>query len=369
MKITQITYSGFGGLGSVVFSLIAANIEKDHQWSIVFIGDQALDASYLPLCNLYQLPYVAFQSTRGRPYRAWIGLARWLTKMRPDVVICHSINSILPCWWYTLRHGGKLIAVEHTSNQVKTKTERMASVLSILLADRVVVLTEEYREELKKAHGLLYRSPKVKVIPNGINSSIFKPTDISTLKNQGIVRLGMAGRFSINKRQDLLVDALLLLTELRPDLLFELRFAGNGDEFGRVQCIAKKTEASCSIHFDGFLTEAEMAEWLRNLDIYVHATDGETLSTALLQAMATGLPIVASDIPGVSNLVKSDGVYATCVPNTAEAFAKAVIAYVEDPDHAADVGRRARQLVNERYGYKTMLQKYLDTIDELTRST
>ena len=100
MKLTQITYSGFGGLGSVVFSLIEADQDKKYRWQLGFIGDQELDASYLGRCEKHELEYAAFRTKTGRPYCAWIALARWLGKVRPDVVICHSGTSILACKWY-----------------------------------------------------------------------------------------------------------------------------------------------------------------------------------------------------------------------------------------------------------------------------
>ena len=370
MKISQITYTGFGGLGSVVFSLVAAGVSCEHRWSIGFIGDQPLDGSYVQRCRDDGVEYAAFQSTPGKPFRAWWALARWLAQTQPEAVICHSINSILACRWYAWRHGARLVAVEHTPNQVKTRNERVFSRLAMLLADRVVVLTPEYRDELHRAHGLLFRGHKVAVVPNGIDTEVFRPAEMPSQELMGpgrVLTIGMAARFSFSKRQDLLVKVLERLAVLQPALEVQLRFAGDGSEMRRVKALAHASPLGQRIRFDGLLSEEAVAPWLRELDIYVHATEGETLSTSLLQAMATGLPIVASDIPGVRNLLQGVDFFGDCVENTSAAFATAVCRCVDDPRLAVELGRRARARIVEQYSNRAMLDAYLELVDEAKR--
>lgn len=363
MKICQITYAGFGGLGSVVFSLIAADSKRSYQWSIGFIGDLPLDGSYPPRCAQYGAISASFRSISGKPYRAWLDLARWLWHTKPDAIICHSINSILACRWYAWWSGAKLIAVEHTPNQVKTRNEWIFSRLSMLLADRVVVLTDEYRAELYRVQDWLYRDSKISVIPNGIDAECFQPRSNSVVRDVDVIKLGMSARFSSSKRQDLLVAVMAKVSEIRPELNIELFFAGDGDEMLRVQRLAADSLSRASITFDGLLSEDEVAPWLRKLDIYVHATEGETLSTSLLQAMSTGLPIIASDIPGVNNLLAVGEGYGVCVPNDVNSFAMEILNMIENPNQRAALGLRARQRILNNYSNQMMLNRYLELID------
>lgn len=365
MKISQISYTGFGGLGSVVFSLLDADTSREHQWSIGFIGDQPLDAAYAQRCNDDGVEYAAFQSSSGKPFRAWWALARWLAQTQPEAVICHSINSILACRWYAWRHGARLVAVEHTPNQVKTRNERVFSRLAMLLSDRVVVLTPEYRNELSRAHGWLFRGSKVAVVPNGIDTDVFRPAALphrDRMRPGRALTIGMAARFSFSKRQDLLVAVLERLAVLRPGLAVQLRLAGDGSEMKRVQALAHASPVGPRIRFDGLLSEEAVGPWLRELDIYVHATDGETLSTSLLQAMATGLPIVASDIKGVNNLLGNDRAFGATVANTADDFATAILELADNPDRLVACGANGRDHSIARYGNDKMLSRYLDLI-------
>lgn len=346
-----------------MFSLLAADASRQHRWSIGFIGDQPLDASYAQRCREDGVEYAAFQSIPGKPFRAWWALAHWLAHTRPDAVICHSINAILACRWYAWRHGARLVAVEHTPNQVKTRNERAFSRLAMLLADRVVVLTPQYREELHRAHGWLFRGSKMAVVPNGIDTSVFRPAADPSRERMGpgrVLTIGMAARFSFSKRQDLLVAVLERLAVLRPGLAVQLRFAGDGSEMTRVQALAHASPVGQRIRFDGLLSEQAVAPWLRELDIYVHATEGETLSTSLLQAMATGLPIVASDIEGVNNLLGNDRAFGATVSNTADDFAGAILELVDNPDRLVACGIHGREQAIAGYGNEKMLFRYLD---------
>jgi glycosyltransferase involved in cell wall biosynthesis len=74
-----------------------------------------------------------------------------------------------------------------------------------------------------------------------------------------------------------------------------------------VQTLAAELEVSGNVEFLGMLPEAALSGYLRSLDIFVQSSRGETMSTAVMQAMAAGLPVVASDVPGLRNMV-ADGV-------------------------------------------------------------
>ena len=54
------------------------------------------------------------------------------------------------------------------------------------------------------------------------------------------------------------------------------------------------------------LNETELIQFLNSLDVYIHASFGETMSTAIMQAMACGLPIIASDVPGINNMIEAE---------------------------------------------------------------
>ena len=106
---------------------------------------------------------------------------------------------------------------------------------------------------------------------------------------------------------------------------------------------------------------------MRGLDIYVHASDGETLSTALLQAMATACPIVASDVTGIRNLLNGAAPLGELAANDANVFAEKVADLWFDADRRRTLGARARAASVTSYSNDTMLACYLGLIDEIIR--
>lgn len=365
LRIVQIIYTGFGGLGSVAFSLIDAD-RRRHEWLIGFIGDVAIDRFYPVRCEAAGVAWKEFRTEAGRPYGAWVALARWLDEVKPDAIILHSINSILPCRWYAWRRSVPLIAVEHSPEVLKSRSEKVASRLCMAMADRVVLLTPEYEPELAAFHGLFYHPRKVTIIANGIDVAVFSPAGGRSIARHE-VRFGMAARFSFSKRQDLLVHMLGALRDAHPKVNWRLSLAGDGQELRRVQALATELGLENHVEFTGLLDEPALALWMRGLDIYVHASDGETLSTALLQAMATACSIVASDITGIRNLINGAAPLGELAANDATGFAEKVAGLWFDADRRQTLGARARATCIASYSHDKMLACYLGLIDEIIK--
>lgn len=333
---------------------------------LAFVGIEPVRASYADRCRELNASWRYLPTRSGRPWIAWRPMVRWLEEIDPDVVVLHSNTSLLPCYWHARRHRVPLVVVEHKANVTKTKAEWVFTVLSMWLSNSVVLLTEAYGEDLSRRLGPLYRRRKISVIPNGISLDLFRPGPGSTRAQTGEIRLGMAARFSATKRQDLLVDVLARLQAARPDKRWRLTLAGTGEELERVKARRDAAGLGDRVVFEGALEEPDLAAWFRSLDVYVHATDGETLSTSLLQAMACRVPIVASDVPGVGSLFRDGSEPAAALVGNGEleGFAQAVEWFVDAPDEAKELSDRAYSLCHERYGQAAMFQRY----DGLIRS-
>ena len=152
---------------------------------------------------------------------------------------------------------------------------------------------------------------------------------------------------------------LILLREFMPEINWHLSLAGNGENWKKIKCIVEEDGLDDCIDMPGQLDEAEMVCWYQSLDIYLHASDGETLSTSLLQAMATGLGIVASDVPGISNLiggVKPCGLLVK--EQAAKGFADAVVSLVKNATLKTFLSERARKLVTTSFSQDQMFACY-----------
>jgi len=358
MKIVNIHYTGFGGLAAVVNGLVTAQGAESHEWAMGYYGVAPLDSSHAAFCAERDLQHAIFRPKPQNPWSAWRQLAAWLLDQQPDAIICHSSTAIPPCAWICKRNHIPLIAVEHTPNEVKTKTEWLGSLAAMLQADKVIVLTDAYAHLLAAALGPAYDHRKVRKIANGVSTKQFYPS-LSSAPHSHSLSAGMAARLTSTKCHDFLINVC-------SGLGISLEFAGDGESMASLQALAASKKQS-QINFCGLIPEGKMPLWFRGLDIYLHASHGETFSMAILQAMATGLPIIASDISGMNEVLGRDGTCGMLVPNSLSAWRDAVLLLAGNPALRAQMGRASRERAVKFFSTSVMLQSYLSVLDELCK--
>jgi glycosyltransferase involved in cell wall biosynthesis len=364
--VAQVLYSGLGGHGSVAFSLVeaaraAAGPDLEWQNSMVFVGIEPLLPEYARRCAQDGIPAAHVAARQGKPWASWVPLYRALRRARPDAIVLHSVKTILPCWLYARRHGLPLVAVEHQTNGLKTRAEWAVSRVLMWLADTVVVLTPEYRAALQAGLGRAFRPGKVHVIPNGIDTRAFAPRPDGAQRRPPR-RIGMAARFSAIKRHDLLIGALALLKAQDGADAWRLSLAGTGETLAGVQAQARAAGVAGMVEFPGFLGGDDLRDWFAGLDLYAHASAGETLSTSMLQAMAMGVPILGSDVPGITPLLAEGGGIGRVAAQTPEAFARGLRALADPAGDGAARARRARALAVGKYSQDVMFAAYRDCL-------
>jgi len=358
LKVVQIIYSGLGGHGSVAFSLISA--DKTGSWCPIlgFFGVEPPTESYVHFCREKAIPFAYFGVSGGKSWKGWPRIFRWLRASNPDAVILHSVTALLPCLIFARLRRARLVVVEHQDNALKNRSEWLFSRLSMLFADRVVVLTSGYDQELKERIGLFYRASKVRLIPNGVDISRFKPQSGKPDKLMA-VHLGMAARFTRIKRHDVLIEMLEELRRKQPEINWRLSMPGAGDTWCELNARVNQEGLNSVIALPGHLNEDQLIDWYQSLDVYVHASEGETLSTAILQAMATALPIVASDVPGIRSLISGQTKCGLLVGGQQPGgFAEAVIQLAKDAGLRSSFGEAGRQLAEKDYSQNHMFALY-----------
>jgi len=365
VKVVQILYSGLGGHGSVAFSLQAAaerartGAASDWAGGMIFLGIEPLLPEYVRLCAERGIPPTYVQARRGSPWRSWRGIFRALLGMAPDVIILHSVKTILPAWLFARFRGIPLVAVEHQPNSLKTRSEWVASRLLMRLADAVVVLTPDYEAALRRGLGKAWRGDKVHLIPNGIDTDLFAPSGSRPARQGRPLTVGMAARFSDTKRPELLVAAMAILRDRDGPDAWRLSLAGDGET--RPDIVGQVATAGLAdiVALPGYLGAEALRDWFGAIDIYAHASNGETLSTSILQALAMGLPILGSDAPGISDLLAmGEGCGIVAAAQSGEAFADSLQRLAGDDELAGTLAANARALAVRDYSQDGMFRAY-----------
>jgi sugar transferase (PEP-CTERM/EpsH1 system associated) len=174
----------------------------------------------------------------------------------------------------------------------------------------------------------------------------------------GLFLVGTVGRMQQVKAQTLLAEAFVQALRGSPGLAGRLRLVLVGDGPLRLQAKAVLDGAGFG-HLAWLPGErADVPEVMRGLDLFVLPSLAEGISNTILEAMASGLPVVATDVGGNAELVR-DGHSGLVVPSGDPApLAHAIIALATDPDRAVAMGRAGRAEVERRFSLQAMVQAY-----------
>lgn len=173
--------------------------------------------------------------------------------------------------------------------------------------------------------------------------------------------IGCVAHLSHEKGQETLIRATAVLRSQFPQLRVVL--VGEGAERERLQALTRQLDLEDLVEFWGFREDADSVTY--QFDIFCLVSESEGLSSAILAAMAAGLPIVASRVGGNPELVES-GVNGFLVPaGDAEALAAALRQLLESRELREEMGRAGLQRVRESFTLERKIDETLQSYAEL----
>ena len=211
-------------------------------------------------------------------------------------------------------------------------------------------------------------------IYNGVDSTRFRPAQTPRAQlgppgffNEDSIVIGSVGRMAAVKDYPNLTHAFVRLLQLEPTLRERLRLLIVGEGESRNTCLRLLNQ-----HGAGQLAwlpgeRSDIPELMAAMDIFVLPSLGEGISNTILEAMATGLPVIATRVGGNPELVQ-EGVTGRLVPPAdSEALAQALLEYVHDAKRRHAHGRAAREIIDRQFSIPAMVQGYLSVYDRLPR--
>jgi len=177
-------------------------------------------------------------------------------------------------------------------------------------AKKVLVLTEGYKELIHKKYSI--DKNKIIVIPNGVGEEFF----IKNKSKNKISHLLFVGRISIEKNLPRLIESVNLCKSK-----FILDIVGDGELLNLAKKLVKQKNLK-NIIFHRRKTGKDLINFYKNSDAFISTSNGEAFPLTILEAMASKLPIIASDVKGNHEVVKNVGILVN--PPTPENFAKQI---------------------------------------------
>lgn len=211
-------------------------------------------------------------------------------------------------------------------------------------ASKVVCLTEEYEKFINKKYGIIKN--KIITIPNGVSEKfLISKKDI----NSNNINLLFVGRLSIQKNVPRLINAISLLKGKAT-----LHIVGSGEKENEIKkLISDKKLNNVILH--GKKVGRDLVNFYKSADIFILPSDREGLPLVLLEAMASGTPIIASSVMGIREFVGDAGILVN--PPTPKKFAMAIDELIENKEKRNTLSIRGREKVKQ-YDWNKIVKKF-----------
>jgi sugar transferase (PEP-CTERM/EpsH1 system associated) len=311
--------------------------------------------------------YVALQKSPGQTLKLAPRFARLLRDMRPTVVHSRNLAALelmLPAAWAGVpvrlhgEHGWNVDDPDGRS--LKNRLVRRAFRPFV---HHYVALSGQLQRYLVESVGVA--AERIERICNGVDADVFRPAPGGRMPIAGSPFVasdewivGCVGRLEATKNQVLLARALARAVEIAPAARSRLRLAivGAGDYREQIEHVLRDLKVHDLAWFAG--ARDDVAPLMRGFDSYALPSVAEGISNTLLEAMASGLPIVATAVGGNVELL-DDGAAGRLVPsNDVDAMAHALLDDFADPAAARRRGAAARLAVEQRFSLERMVAAY-----------
>jgi sugar transferase (PEP-CTERM/EpsH1 system associated) len=231
------------------------------------------------------------------------------------------------------------------------------------LVDRYVTVSKHLERYLVRRIGI---SPsRITQVYNGVDTERFapavaKPTDIlpEGFLGHGRVVIGTVGRLQSVKDQASLVRAFAALLQAHPEWVSRAHLAivGGGPLLGDLRALVNELGVESQVWLPGAVDD--IARVLRTFDVFVLPSLAEGISDTILEAMATGLPIVATAVGGNVEIVDDGKTGHLFAPGDVESLSRFLADYIAGPQLRDAHARAARRVAVDRFGLDTMVDQY-----------
>jgi sugar transferase (PEP-CTERM/EpsH1 system associated) len=360
-----------GGMENGLVNLINNLPPSSYRHTIVCIEDYSDFRNRLTDSDTQVM---AMQRSRIGTWRMRYRLFRMFRQLKPAIV--HSRNksgldALLPARLAGVPHcvHGEHGWDVHDLDGLSIK-ERVLRRLHAPLVERYVTVSRSLRDYLVERVGI--RPERITTICNGVDTDKFRPADRrpsgalpAQLSGDGQVIIGTVGRLQPVKDQQTLLAAFADVVRESGDAAASARLLVVGD--GPLRDALEQQARSLGIaHLTYFAGDrADVAQLLQCMDVFVLPSLAEGISNTILEAMATGLPVLATRVGGNIELVRDGESGALFDAGDATALKRLLAGYLADPSSRRRHGECSRRQAVESFSLKAMVDGYRGAYERL----
>jgi sugar transferase (PEP-CTERM/EpsH1 system associated) len=352
----------FGGLESAVLDLVREGPRLRQRAVVVCLERPGVLA---PQVEAQGVRLACVQKPPGIHLGTFGQLRSLFLELGPDVVHTHQIGALFYAGPAAHRAGVPVVVhTEHGRHYEERRTRwlgrlagRRAARFFCVSAD-IAAAAEAYR---------IVRRRKLHVVPNGIDTHRFcdrgdgHPVRTALGIPPGSPLIGTVGRLCEVKRQDLLIRAFRQVRARLADA--HLLLVGDGPWMGRLRELVASLGLTDRVHFAGY--QPQPAPYLQAMDVFALTSQSEGMPLVVLEAWAAGVPVVATRVGGLPELVEDEQTGILVDFGDEAVLAHALGDLIADSSRARYMGEAGRDRVESRYSLRRMADEYQRHYNEL----
>lgn len=264
---------------------------------------------------------------------------------RPDIIHAHIYEAGMPAVIFGAREHIPVVITEHASAFFRHQLppwQLWKARFAFERANRVLPVSRALQNDIE-AYDIRARFT---IVPNAVDTTLFHPP-VQPARAPGPLRLLFVGTLIPLKGLDYLLRALAQMQRRREE--WQLDVIGDGPQRTAYELLAGELSVAQHVTFHGFKSKLEVAELMRRADLFVLASLHETFSVVCVEALASGLPVVATRCGGPEDFV-DETVGRLVPPGDSEALARTLSEMLEDLPRF--VPARLAQYAAERFSYE-----------------
>ncbi|MGD6851800.1 MAG: glycosyltransferase family 4 protein [Candidatus Bathyarchaeia archaeon] len=379
-----------GGTGSYVYYLSNQLLKNGYRIYVVTGQNQAqdvhvnpqLDVSFLKIPKMPIVKSFMLAQASSRKLQAVRGIA--------DVDVVHPQLPLTPNFAVPPSFGKALVCTVHSTWKGEAEAICREPYLRLNANEKFLVSFNRFLRFFEE--GMIHRARKIiavshftkweltnyykipahkiKVIHNGVDIKKFQPAaDKRKVKaelgfNPDDIAIVSVGRLYARKGLFTLIESMPAVVKRFPRAKFVISGKGQSDEMAKLIAHATRLGVLGNIVFTGYTPDKELPKLYQAADVFAFSTFYEHHPFAVLEALATGLPVVTTTVGGIAETIQSGKNGLLVQPFNSKQFSDAILYLLEHPTEAAEMGKKARQTVERELDWRIVVKDAMEVYEE-----
>lgn len=379
-----------GGTGAYVYYLSTELLKNGYQIYVVTGSNQAqdiqvnpqLDVSFLkipkmPIVKSFMLAAASNRKLSSVRNTAQVDIAHPQLPLTPNFAVPSNFGETLVCTVHSTWKGEAEAIRGEPYSRLNANEKFLVSFNWFLRffeegmlkrARKIIAVSHFTKWELIN----YYKVPenKIRVIHNGVDVNKFKPAvDRRKVKeelgfNPDDLAILSVGRLYARKGLFTLIESMPAVVKHFPNAKFIISGKGQSDEMRKLIAHADKLGVKNNIIFTGYYPDRKLPKLYQAADVFAFSTFYEHHPFAVLEALATGLPVVTTTVGGIPETITSGKNGFLVEPFNPKALSEKILNLLEHPVEAAEMGAQARKTIVENYDWRIVVKGAMKVYDE-----